>query len=598
MIGRLFRILYTVYNMVWPETCFPRPKELLIVPPATANQSVAQFVARGIRALGADRVFGLQGGHIQPIWDALAQLDVPVIDARDERGAVHMAHAYGELTGRVAVALVSAGPGVTNTLTAVANADCARAPVLVIGGAVPRPQVGLGALQALPQTDLMRPITRSAVTANDPDRVPGMLDQAFRAARGDGGTPGPAFIEFPTDVLRAPLAAGSFEEARPAAVAPPTDAVQAAVDLLWSARRPLVISGRGARGAGRALTKLLDATGAAYLDTQESRGLVDDDHSSTVGAVRAQAMRDADLVLTVGRRLDFQLGYGSPAVFPKARFVRIGASPDELNDNRRGDVEIHADPALALDAICAAAANRAPATDAAWVDGLRAEHCSRGAKLAATMAAAAAGADGYMHPYRMLDAIRKVIDDDTVVIADGGDILSFARIALPASTYLDPGVLGCLGVGVPFAVAAALARPGAKIISINGDGAFGFNALELDTALRHDARAVFIVANNGAWNIEAHDQQVNWQGRLNGSLLRRSDYAMVARGLGLAAERIDDPSDLPAALERAFDSAPALLDVLVTRDAVSPDGKSGLAAVPNLQPLASWDAAERALREA
>ena len=568
------------------------------MPPVTANQTVAQSVARGIRALGADRVFGLQGGHIQPIWDALAQLDVPVIDARDERGVVHMAHAYGELTGRVAVALVSAGPGVTNTLTAVANADCARAPVLVIGGAVPRPQVGKGALQALPQTDLMRPITRYVATANEPDQVSRQLVEAFRAARGDAGPPGPAFLEFPTDVLRAPLAAASFAAARPPAVAPTDDAVQAAADLLWSARRPLVISGRGGRGAGPALTRLLDATGAAYLDTQESRGLVADDHPSVVGAVRGAAMRDADVVVTVGRRLDFQLGYGSPAVFPTARFVRIAASPDELDDNRRGDVEVHADPALSVDAICAAAANRAPAIEAAWVDGLRAEHCSRGAKLAATMAAASAGADGFMHPYRLLNAIRQVIDDDTVIIADGGDILSFARIALPASAYLDPGVLGCLGVGVPFAVAAALARPGAKVISINGDGAFGFNALELDTALRHDTRAVFIVANNGAWNIEAHDQRLNWQGRLNGSLLRRSDYAMVARGLGLRAERIEDPSDPPAALARAFDSAPALLDVQVTRDAVSPDGQSGLAAVPDLQPLASWDAAERALREA
>jgi acetolactate synthase-1/2/3 large subunit len=590
--------LYTVYNKAQPKTCFPCPEESLIVPSAKPGETVAQFVARGVRALGADRVFGLQGGHIQPIWDALAQLDVPVIDARDERGAVHMAHAYGELTGCVAVALVSAGPGVTNTITAVANADCARAPLLVIGGAVPRPQAGKGALQALPQTDLMRPITRYAATANEPDRVPGMLDDAFRAARGDAGSPGPAFLEFPTDVLRAPLSAASIELSIPPAVAPPTDAVQAAVKLLWSARRPLVISGRGGRAAGSALTRLLDATGAAYLDTQESRGLVDDAHPSVVGAVRAQAMRDADLVLTVGRRLDFQLGYGSPAVFPNARFIRIASSPDELYDNRRGDVEIHADPALALDALCDTAANRAPATDAAWVGGLRAEHRARGAKLAATMAAASAGADGFMHPYRLLDAIRNMTDDDTVVIADGGDILSFARIALPASSYLDPGVLGCLGVGVPFAVAAALARPGAKVISINGDGAFGFNALELDTALRHDARAVFVVANNGAWNIEAHDQQVNWQGRLNGSLLRRSDYAMVARGLGLHAERIEDPGALPAALERAFDKAPALLDVLVTRDAVSPDGKSGLAAVPDLQPLASWDAAERALREA
>lgn len=564
--------------------------------------TVAQTVARGIAALGADRVFGLQGGHIQPIWDALAHLDVPVIDARDERGAVHMAHAYGELTGCVAVALVSAGPGVTNALTAVANADCARAPVLVIGGAVPRPQVGLGGLQALPQTDLMRPITRYAATANEPSQIPRLLDEAFCAARGDGGSPGPVFIEIPTDVLREPLGPAAalaeyFGAAKPPPVPPPPEAVRAAADLLWSARRPLVISGRGARGAGSALTRLLDATGAAYLDTQESRGLVDDAHPSVVGAMRATAMRDADLVLTVGRRLDFQLGYGSPAVFPHARFVRIGTSPDSLRDNRRGDVEIHADPTLALDAIHEAAPSRAPAVDTAWTKGLRAEHRSRGAKLAASMAAAPAGEDGYMHPYRLLDAVRQMIDDDTVVIADGGDILSFARIALPATTYLDPGALGCLGVGVPFGVAAALARPTAKTVSINGDGAFGFNALELDTALRHDARAVFVVANNGAWNIEAHDQTVNWAGRLNGSLLRRSDYAMMARGLGLHAERVEDAADLPAALERAFENAPALLDVLVTRDAVSPDGRSGLASVPDLQPLESWDRAERARRE-
>jgi acetolactate synthase-1/2/3 large subunit len=567
-------------------------------PAAVPTATIAQITARIVRARGADRAFGLQGGHIQPIWDALAQLGVPVIDARDERAAAHMAHAYGDLTGRVAVVIATAGPGVTNTLTAVANAHAARAPLLVIGGAVPRGQTGKGALQELPQTDLVGPITRYAATANKPQQVPGMLAEAFAAARGTGGVPGPAYLEIPTDVLRETIADDpTFDDdiEEIAAFRPDPDSVQIATNLISASERALVISGRGARGAGQSLTRFLDATGAAYLDTQESRGLVADDHPSSVGAVRGVAMRDADLVVTVGRRLDFQLGYGSPAVFPNARFLRIASSIEDLRDNRSGDAEILADPALALDAIRAAAGD--PAATNTWTQNLHAEHLVRGEKLAATMATAPAGSDGHMHPYRLLDAVRRIIDDDTVLIADGGDILSFARIGLQASTYLDPGTLGCLGVGVPFAVAAALARPNTKVISINGDGAFGFNALELDTALRHDAGAVFIIANNGAWNIEAHDQQVNWGGRLNGSLLRRSDYAAMARSLGLHAERIEDPSDLPAALDRALASAPALLDVVVTRDAVSADGKSGLASVPDLQPLASWDQAERNLRE-
>ena len=566
-------------------------------PPVTVAEIVARFVA----ARAADRVFGLQGGHIQPIWDQLVRLGVPVIDARDERAAVHMAHAYGELTGRLGVALVTAGPGVTNAVTGVANAHAARAPLLVIGGAPPRPQDGLGALQALPHVALMRPITRFAETARVPEQVPRLLDRACAAAAGEGGAPGPAFVEVPTDVLRAAVPdamvlAEHFAARAPRRRAPDAGLAADAAQLVWAARRPLVISGRGARGAGRALVRLLDASGAVHLDTQDCRGVVADDHPASVGAVRARAMAEADLVLLAGRRLDYQLGYGSPAVLPNATLVRVSDLVEELADNRRGAVELHADVAAGLDAITDAAGNAVPAADRTWTKALRAEHEARRASLAETMASAPAGEDGFMHPYRLIGAVNAALDAEAVVAVDGGDILSFARIALRDCRYLDPGPLGCLGVGVPFAVAAALACPGRKVVALTGDGAFGFNALELDTAARHGARAVFIVANNGAWNIEAYDQKVNWSGRLNGSLLRRSDYAGLARALGLHAERIEDPDALPAALARAFADAPALLDVQVTRDAVSPDGRSGLAAVPDLQPLATWDAAERARR--
>ncbi len=563
------------------------------------GDTVAGIIARFLDARGVATVFALQGGHIQPIWDRAVALGVRFVDARDERAAVHMAHAFGELARAPGVAMVTAGPGVTNTVTAIANAHVARAPVVLIGGAAPRPQVGLGALQELPQVEIMRPITRAAWTVRDARQVPAALDRAWRLALGDGGDPGPVYIEFPTDVLRERLPESLFKTALAPPPPPrprPPDAEEAAraAAEIWSAEKPLVISGRGARGAGDGLVRLLDATGAVYLDTQESRGLVPDDHPATVGAMRAAAMRDADMVVLVGRRLDYQLGYGSPAVFPNARFVRVADTPSELSDNRRGVVEVAASPSLALDAIVDEAANCAPRTDRSWTENLRAKHVERAARLKARLATEPAGSDGYMHPYRLLGAIDAALEPDTIVIADGGDILSFARIALSPGTYLDAGALGCLGVGVPFGVAAALACPDRKVISINGDGAFGFNAMEIDTALRHDARAVFVVANNGGWNIERHDQLTNYDGRVRGAELRFSDYAAMARALGLHAERIEDPGDLPGALERAFAKAPALLDVLVTRDAVSPDGQSGLAGVPDLQPLETWDAAEKA----
>jgi acetolactate synthase-1/2/3 large subunit len=256
-------------------------------------------------------------------------------------------------------------------------------------------------------------------------------------------------------------------------------------------------------------------------------------------------------------------------------------------------VEILATPGAALEAIVAAAGDRRAAVDESWTGGIRDGHRMRTLKYAASLPAAPGGSDGYMHPNRIFAAIQKVAPADTVAIADGGDILSFARLGLPYSTYLDSGVFGCLGVGVPFAVAAALAFPHRSVISVNGDGAFGIHAMEVDTAVRHGAKAVFIVANNAAWNIERYDQQVNCGSRVAGTLLRYSDYAGMARALGAYGERVEDPEQLPAALERALANALALLDVLVTREAVSSDAQKGLSTVLDYQALTTWDEAER-----
>lgn len=558
----------------------------------------AAVIARFLRARGISRAFGLQGGHIQPIWDQAARLGLPIVDVRDEGAAVHMAQAHSELTGELGVAMATAGPGVTNTVTAVANASVSRTPLLLIGGCPPRPQINMGPLQGIPQVEILRPITLHARTATVAEQVLRELDEAVTRAYGDAGEPGPVYVEIPTDVLRQPisekLVLDEYLHPRPPRLLMPDPAaVMAAVDALWAARRPLVISGRGSRGAAGALVGLLDRLGALYLDTQESRGLVRYDHPAAVGAMRARAMAEADVVLLVGRKLDYQLGYGSPAAFPNARFVRISDTAAELFDNRRGAVEILATPAAALGAIVAAAGDRRAAADESWTGGLRDGHRARTLQYAASLPAAPGGSDGYMHPNRIFAAIQKVAPADTVAIADGGDILSFARLGLPYSTYLDSGVFGCLGVGVPFALAAALAFPHRTVISVNGDGAFGIHAMEIDTAARHGAKAVFIVVNNAAWNIERYDQQVNYGGRVAGTLLRYSAYAGMARALGAYAERVEDPEQLPAALERALANAPALLDVLVTREAVSSDAQKSLSTVPDYQALTAWDEAER-----
>lgn len=568
---------------------------------ASTPHTVAEWIARFVLARGVDRVYGLQGGHIQPIWDHLAQLGVRIFDVRDEGAAVHMAHSHAVLTGQVGVALATAGPGVTNCVSAIANAQLERAPVLLIGGCAPIPQDDLGPLQGIDHVAIMKPVTRSARTLRTAGNLLRDLDKAWSTALGDGNAPGPVYIEIPTDVLRQcvppKLVLEEYLAPKPARRIPPdVEEVARAAVLIAEARRPLVVTGRGALGASAELVRFLEASGALYLDTQESRGLVAATHPSFVGAVRARAMKEADLVIAVGRKLDYQTGYGSPAVFPNARWLRIGDNAEELRENRRGAVELFANPRLALAAL-GAALRKSSAVDTEWTKALRAEHVRRSAKYAEELACAPCGEDGHMHPNRIFAALREVLKPDAITIADGGDILSFARLGLEApGSYLDSGAFGCLGVGVPYGVAAALLHPDRQVVVVSGDGAFGINAMEIDSAKRHGAKAVFIIANNAAWNIERLDQEMNYGGRVVGTTLAWSDYAGMARAFGLHAERITDPARLRGALEEAFAKAPALLDVVVTQHALSSDAGKGLGWVPDYQALTAWDDAEKARR--
>jgi acetolactate synthase I/II/III large subunit len=556
--------------------------------------SVAAAIARFVAGQGVSRVYTLPGSHVKPICSELARLGIRIVSARHECAAVHMAHAEADLTGTLAVAIVTTGPGLTNAVTGIASAYLARSALLVLSARVPDAQAGMGALEEVPQAELVRPVSRYVRQISDARHVLSGLHMAVTAALGSDGPAGPVYVDFTSDMLQRPMAEGYLDSrwfnriVRPARL-PNEDSIANAAALLRSSRRPIAIGGRGVLGAGAVLEKFLESAGCLYLDTRESRGALPPDNPCSIPALRSRAIAEADLVITLGRRLDFELAYGSGAVFCEAaRFLRIGRNAEELSENRRGDVEVCADVEVVLQRLVELDA-RPTSADSAWKDELMS------ANVAKTRAVKThpSGADGRMHPLTLIAAINTLVDGETICIVDGGDILSFARIGLRAHTYLDLGPFGCLGSGAPYAVAASLTFPSRKVIALIGDGSFGFGALEVETAVRTGARALFIVANNDAWNIERQDQLLKYPDQELGSTLSACRYDLLARSLGAHGERVERATDLAAALGRGLANLPALIDVAVTRDAVSPDTRSGLANVPPLHATQQWADAER-----
>lgn len=561
-------------------------------------RTIADALADGLIAQGIERVYSLPGSHMKPLWHALDARGVRVVTARDEGAAVHMAQAEAELSNRLAVAILTAGPGITNGVTGLGAAYLDRAPVLIVSTRAPLLQDGMGALEEVDQLAVVSPLCRAAHAVLEPRHALPRLDLAISAAIGDDGPPGPAYFELPSDLFTAP-APRAYAEIRPrtrSVRVPAPAGVEEAAELLRSARRPLVIAGREALAATDVLPRFVDQAGAAYLDTRASR----DGSSSAIGsfvpAARGRAMAEADLVVTLGRRLDFELGYGSPVVFRAAKaFLRIGRGAEDVSANRRGDVELRADVGPALAALLAVGISTDDRDDG-WLAELVTENQRKAGRLDERMATATELDDG-LHPHQLLAAVNRIVDEETIVIADGGDILSWARTGLRAPTYLDLGAFGCLGTGIPYAVAASLGNPTRRVILVVGDGSFGFNAMELETAAREGARILVVVANNSAWNIERADQLENYGGKVLGTELSSCDFGMLARALGVSGERVERSTDLDAALARALDEMPAVVDVKVSREPQSADTKSGLAVVPSRHALIAWDRDERAWLE-
>ncbi|WP_116952032.1 thiamine pyrophosphate-binding protein [Jiangella endophytica] len=560
--------------------------------PSTVAAAIAEYLC----GQGIERVFSLPGSHMKPIWAELAERGVRIVTARHEVAAVHMAQAEADLRHRLAVAIVTTGPGLTNAVTGIGCAFLAGSPVLVISTRPPDEQAGMGALEEIDQAAIVRPVCRAVEVVRSRRHVVDRLDRAVSAALGDDGPSGPVYVEFGSELLRqaaAPLYT-TYPRRTRARRPPDPAAVGRAVDAIAASRRPLVLAGREALTVPGPLAEFVRTTGALYLDTRASRGALSEDIPSFVPAARARVMAEADLVITVGRQLDFEAAYGSPAVFTAAeRFLRIGRNSEEVQANRRGDVELRADPRSALDALVTAGAEPVD-LDREWREDVMRGNAGKRRRLGETMRAPAAVADDGLHPHEVIRALNEHIDDAAIVIVDGGDILSWSRSSLNTPTYLDLGPFGCLGVGVPFAVSASLNHPDRTVVALVGDGALGFNVMELETAVREGARVVVVVADNSAWNIERADQVLHYQGQVMGTELGPCAWDRLAESLGVAGYRADNADELDAALGAAFAHAPALVAVRVSREPISPDTRSGLALVPEYHVLTAWDEAEQA----
>jgi len=542
----------------------------------------ARLVVDALVTEGVEVVFTLCGGHICPIYDACLDSGIRIVDFRHEQAAVMAADAYARLTGRLGVALVTAGPGVTNAVTGVANAKEAGSPVLCIGGRSPFALTGLGALQEMEQVALMRPVAKWAAACNDPNRAYDFTATAIRHAM--SGAQGPAFLELPVDVLMlpAPFATRQSRSRSYDRPAPDPDAVDAAAMLLRTAERPVVLGGSGVwtDRAYDALRAFAEATNVPVFLNAAGRGCLPSDHPNNLSFGRKRALAEADVLLVLGAPLDFRLGYGRSPVFGGGRTIVCDTDQHQIGANRDCDVGITGHlartiPAL-IDALATTGGYQAPQ---AWMDTLRADEAQGRARLERDMASDSRP----IHPLRFAAELARHLDDDTILVGDGGDILALsAKLLRPRKPglWLDPGRLGTLGVGAPFAIAARIAFPNRRVVVLSGDGSFGFNGFEFETAVRLGLSMVVAVGNDAAWGqIRTPQREMFGADRAPAtSLSPACRYDKVVEAFGGRGERVDDPRELGPGLERAFASGTVYaLDVRIDPSANTASAGKGMA---------------------
>jgi acetolactate synthase I/II/III large subunit len=524
-----------------------------------ADFTGGELVARVLAQAGVGHVFTLCGGHILPIYDGCVKDGIGVIDVRHEQAAAHAADAYARLTRNVGVVIVTAGPGVTDAVTGIANAHAARSPVLLIGGAAPLGLRGLGALQEMEQVALLRPITKGAWSVAETRQIPEVLTTAIRVAL--SGRPGPVFVEIPVDLLLGTiedrLAAIPTGYVHRTPLAGDPAAIERVAALLAGAQRPVVMAGAGVYwdDADAALARFADAAGAPVFMNGAGRGCLPAEHPLAFSQARGFALGQADVVLVLGAPLDFRLGYGRPPTFAEdARVCLVDCDPEELGRNRPLAVGITGHLARVLDQLTAVLPAGLPARAADWRERVRDKEQEARGRLDALCAAD----DSPVSHYRWAAEIARHVTPETIVIGDGGDVVGCAskivRLHRPGQ-WLDPGPFGCLGVGPPFAIAAKLLHPDRRVLLIAGDGALGLNGMELETAVRFKLPLTCVVGNDGGWG-QIRNPQLSFFGadRAVATSLPTTRFDLITEALGGRGVLVREPKQIGPALERALNS--------------------------------------------
>jgi acetolactate synthase-1/2/3 large subunit len=525
------------------------------------SANTGQLVALALKRSGVSHLFTLNGGHIWPILTGATEHGIRIIDVRHEQSAAFAAEGWAKVTRECGVAAVTAGPGVTNSTSALGQALAADSPLFLIGGRSPEARWGMGSLQEMDHIDVVRSLTKKAVTLASADEAYSLSAECMRTAL--SRRTGPTFMDIPLDTFM--LGAADLPEATehltPDLGPPPDpDLIQRAAKLIREAKRPAVVAGGNVwwAHAEEELRALVEAAHVPLTVNGMARGMLPPGHPLFVNRARRQTLRDADLVVLVGVPLDFRLNFGQPPVFSEdARLIYIDV--DDHRKHRPAEVAIFGDLKAALGALAAASGMQGPSQ---WLDELHdAEAKVRSGEEAVTRSDASP-----VHPARLITEVDRFIDQDAIVIGDGGDFVAFAGRLIERAKpglWVDPGPFGCLGSGPGYAMAAKLAHPDRQVVLLSGDGAFGFSAMEFDTMVRHRIPVVCVIGNNGIWALEKHPMMSMLGVSIAADLGPRTRYDKVVEALGGYGELVDRPDQIRPALERALASGlPACINVI------------------------------------
>jgi acetolactate synthase I/II/III large subunit len=526
-----------------------------------------RLVAKRLKAHGVTKLFTLSGGHLFSIFDGCREEGIDLVDVRHESAATFAAEGWAKVTRQPGVAALTAGPGVTNGMSAIASAQQNGSPILVLGGRAPAMRWGQGSLQEIDHVPFVRPLTKLAATPETTAEIPGLIDDALVAAM----TPhsGPAFIDFPLDVVFSEAAQADDPVALPDAGGGPVPDVARAAAILRDAERPVIMAGTNLYwGHGEhALLALADELGIPVFLNGLARGCVPADHELFFSRARSNGLKGADVALVIGVPMDFRLGFGQ-SFGEETELVVVDRAEPARDHPRPVAAELYGSIGGILDAL--RVESRGGPDTRAWVDELRAAEAEKRAAERAELDDDRAP----LHPMRLYRELGDVLDRDAIVIGDGGDFVSFAGRVMDTyqpGCWLDPGPFGCLGCGPGYALAAKLAHPDRQVVLLLGDGAFGFSGMEFDTLARHGVNVVGVMGNNGIWALEKHPMEFLYGYSVAADLRPGTRYDEVVAALGGHGELVERPADLRPALERAFSAgAPALVNVLTDPEVVYP----------------------------